>query len=297
MRALTSWVFRSPGQWSRTAGSAVPGHRGRISPLPQRREDQPPGRRHQGCAGAGPANPSLHERRGMAPIRGVAWPGYGAWPATASLGSWARRDRCSAFRGATSGSSGDRWKGRVWRRQAGCREIWLTGVSRARARRCWGASLGPRSTRRRATQRALCPRRPPSTSRPRARTPSMMVRNTECGGLPRPRPPSSSGPAGGCEVRPRTWTSLAGSGPERGQRCSVEGGRAVWIRRARIETVVCSPLDRFPFCSAVFLCGLGATEAPGCFPSGCFPAPEPRGSGDALERCKLVDCNLADPMR
>ena len=75
MRALTSWVFRSPGQWSRTAGSAVPGHSGRILPLPQRREDQPPGRRHQGCAGAGPAHPSLHERRDLAPIRGVACDG------------------------------------------------------------------------------------------------------------------------------------------------------------------------------------------------------------------------------
>lgn len=78
---LTSWVFRSRGQWSRTAGRAGPAQlrrsRGRISPPPQRREDQ------QGCAGARPAHPSLHERG--------AWPRYGAWPATASLGAGARQ--------------------------------------------------------------------------------------------------------------------------------------------------------------------------------------------------------------
>ena len=249
--------------------------------------------------GAGTKAAPARDQPILLSTKGGTWPRYGAWPATVSLGAWARQ----VFR-LPRGYFRIRWrplKGSSDAAECGGVKLAVgrSGWLASRARRCWGASLGPRSTRRRATRRGLCPRRPPSTSRPRARTPSMMVRNTECGGLPRPRPGprSSSGPAGGCEVLPRTWTSWAGSGPERGQRCSVEGGRAVWIRRARIETVVCSPLDRFPFCSAVFLCGLGATDAPGCFPSGCFPAPEPRGSGDAVERCKLVYCNLADPMR
>lgn len=281
---LTSWVFRSRGQWSRTAGRAGPAQlrrsRGRISPPPQRREDQ------QGCAGARPAHPSLHERG--------AWPRYGAWPATASLGAGARQ-----VSRLPRGCFRIRW--RPLDGQSAAAPTWLAGGLAdwrlfARARRCWGASLGPRSARRRATRRGLCPRRPPSTSPPRARTPSMMVRNTEFGGLPRPRPPSSSGPQVAARFGPRPGQVGLDPGRNGAQRCSVEGGRAVWIRRARIETVVYSPLDRFPFCSAVFLCGLGATDAPGCFPSGCFPAPEPRGLDDALDRCKLVSCNLADPM-
>ena len=175
--------------------------------------EQPTTRQHLGCAGAGPTPLLEGEGEGAGPAPGPA-------PSSAR---WAGRS--SSFREATSGSGGGCWECIGRRRLGGGR----AALQPARGRRCWGVSWGPGSARRRATRQGLCLRRLPSTSRPRARTPSMMVRDPECGGgggPPRPRPPSFPGLAGSCEVRPRTWTSSSGSGLEPGP------SGAVWGRRA-----------------------------------------------------------------
>lgn len=175
------------------------------------------------------------------------------------------RGRSSSSRAATSGSGGGRWECRG-QRSAGRRAVRRP----ARGGRCWGASPGPGSARRRATEPGLCLRRLPSTSRPRARTPSTMVRDPEVRGGPPPSPSAFiPGRAGSCEVRPRTWTGSAGSGLEpSGAVCGAAGGRSglgplVLKRGSATRSLVCCSLPWIP------RCGLGAADVLE-LPSGSF---------------------------
>lgn len=136
------------------------------------------------------------------------------------------RDRSSAFRGATSGSGGDRWTGRVRRRRAGWRESWLTGVSLALPAMLGGVS-GAAEREAEGNAVGAVPA-PPAIDFPAEGSDPKY--DGEEHGMRRPSPPPSAfilGAAGGCEVRARTWTSWAGSRPEWGPavQCRGRAGR------------------------------------------------------------------------
>lgn len=125
----------------------------------------------------------------------------------------------------TSGFVGSRRGGCVSRCRAGGR----AGPGPALGPRCWGAAPRHRSARPRATGRGLFLLRLPSTSRRRARTPSMTVRDPQCRGGPAP---AASTFILGCSEA-GSWAS-AGSVGSGAQRCSGAWGRAGRSRRVSI---------------------------------------------------------------
>ena len=128
-------------------------------------------------------------------------------------------------------------------------------IEEARAGGCAGLrpALGPRCSeaaqkdgiaRLRATGRGLCLRRLQSTSRRRARSPSMMVRDPECRGGP-PLAPSTCFP-GSLPDLDSCWIR-ASAGPQQYSAGGVGRPAGHRVMKTFTETRVCDPLVRSYF--------------------------------------------------
>lgn len=146
----------------------------------------------------------------------------------------------------------------------GCWAGWA--AARERGGRCLGAAPGPGSARRRATRRGLCLRRLPSISRPRARTPNMMVRDPECRGGPPLSPvrlhSRGRGRAASSEVRPESGQFRLHPGLHRGPSGAVRGAAGSPFGSGKLGLRQVSASRSFVYISVPWfpLCGLRASE-------------------------------------
>lgn len=161
----------------------------------------------------------------------------------------------------TSGFVGSRRGGCVSRCRAGGR----AGPGPALGPRCWGAAPRHRSARPRATGRGLFLLRLPSTSRRRARTPSMTVRDPQCRGGPALVHVHSRVQRGWLLGLGR-FRGVRGPAVQRGVGAGgpIASGQHLWRRAAAGD-----PLAR--------LCTFLLVSPPRTQGFGALPAPKPRG--------------------